>query len=79
MVIHLSRLDAVVKERVVRLLDHTYLNEDVAVFKDVVPTIEMLARFAWERLDGAVDGATLHRVRLYEDDGLCADYYGDAA
>jgi 6-pyruvoyltetrahydropterin/6-carboxytetrahydropterin synthase len=77
MVIHLSKLDAIVKDRVVKTLDHKYLNEDVPVFRDVAPTIEMLAKFVWERLDGAVPDARLHRVRLHEDNAFAADYYGE--
>ncbi|MFQ5511063.1 MAG: 6-carboxytetrahydropterin synthase [Candidatus Krumholzibacteriia bacterium] len=78
MVVHLSKLDAIASERVVRHLDHKYLNEDVAVFKDVVPTVEMLAKYVWEQLDGAVPGARLYHVRLHEDDMFFADYDGDA-
>ena len=77
MVIHLSDLDAITKDRVVSVLDHKHLNEDVEVFKEVVPTIEMLAKFVWDRLDGAVPGARLHRVRLDEDNVFLADYYGE--
>lgn len=78
MVMHLSQLDEVVKARVVSELDHKNLGEDVAVFKDVVPTLEMLAKYAWDRLaDGAVPGATLHRVRVSEDDRFFADYFGE--
>lgn len=77
MVIHLSDLDALIKNRVVNQLDHKHLNADVAIFKDVVPTVEMLARFVWDRLDGAVEGARLHHVRLLEDDSFFADYYGE--
>ncbi|MDH3216173.1 MAG: 6-carboxytetrahydropterin synthase [Candidatus Krumholzibacteria bacterium] len=77
MVIHLSDLDAIARERVVSILDHRNLNEDVEVFKQVVPTIEMLAKFVWDRLEGAVPGARLHHVRLLEDDSMFADYYGE--
>jgi len=77
MVVHLTELDRIAKERVVDALDHRHLNEDVEVFKDVVPTIEMLAKYIWSRLDGAVPGAKLHRVRLNEDDRCFADYYGE--
>ncbi len=76
MVVHLSELDAITKERVVRRLDHKYLNEDVDVFRDVVPTVEMLAKYVWERLEGAVPGARLHQVRIHEDNLFYADYYG---
>ena len=77
MVIHLSRLDELVKDRVVNLLDHKYLNEDVTYFRAVAPTAEMIARFAWERLDGAVPDARLHRIRVYTDEWMFADYYGE--
>ena len=77
MVIHLSALDDIARERVVRHLDHKYLNQDVDVFKDVVPTVEMLAKYVWERLDGAVPDARLHHVRLHEDELFYADYYGE--
>jgi 6-pyruvoyltetrahydropterin/6-carboxytetrahydropterin synthase len=77
MVIHLSELDAIAKERAVNLLDHKNLNEDVDVFSDVVPTVEMLAKFIWERLEGAVPGARLHHIRVLEDNSVFADYYGE--
>lgn len=77
MVIHLSRLDELVKARVVNLLDHKYLNEDVTYFRSVPPTAEMIARFAWERLEGSVPDARLHRVRVYTDEWMFADYCGE--
>jgi 6-pyruvoyltetrahydropterin/6-carboxytetrahydropterin synthase len=77
MIIHLSRLDTIIKERVVRRLDHRYLNEDVEAFRTEVPTLELLTRFVWNQLDGAVPGAVLHRVRIDEDNQFFADYYGD--
>lgn len=78
MLIHLSRLDEIATERVVRHLDHKNLNQDVDAFRKTPPTVEMLARYAWERLDGSVPGARLHRVRVHEDE-LAADYYGDGS
>lgn len=77
MVIHLSRLDDIVRKRVISRLDHKYLNEDVDVFHDVVPTIEMLVRYVWDRLESALPGVTLHRVRIEEDEEFFADYYGE--
>ena len=77
MLVHLSDLDASVKKRVITELDHKNLNEDVAVFKDVVPTTENVARYLWERLSDAIPGARLHRVRLHEDHSLFVDFYGE--
>ncbi len=76
MVIHLSELDAIVKDRVIARLDHRNLDEDVEEFKTAASTVEMLAKYVWTRLEGAVPGATLHRVRVYEDQDSFADYYG---
>jgi len=78
MVVHLSDLDRTARERVVDLLDHKNLNEDVDVFRNVVPTVEMLAKYVWDRLDGSMPEARLHRVRVYEEDTFFADYYGEA-
>lgn len=77
MLVHLAKLDTIVCERVVDRLDHKNLNVDVPVFSDVVPTIEMLAKYVWEELDGGIPEVSLHRVRIHEDD-LTADYYGEA-
>ncbi|UCG51946.1 MAG: 6-carboxytetrahydropterin synthase [Candidatus Latescibacterota bacterium] len=77
MVIHLSELDAIVKERVIDQLDHKNLDEDVDVFKTEVSTVEMLAKYVWDRLENSVPGARLHRVRIWEDDASFADFYGE--
>jgi len=77
MLVHLSKLDAIVRERIVDRLDHKHLNVDVPVFSDVVPTIEMIAKYVWEELDGHIPNVSLHRVRIHED-YLTADYYGAA-
>jgi len=79
MLVHLSDLKGIVKERVVDLLDHKNLGEDLAVFRDVASTPEMIARFVWDRLRDAVPAARLHRVRLHEDHTVSVDYYGDGA
>ena len=76
MIIHLSDLDAIVRDRVIRELDHRNLDEDVAEFKTAASTVEMLARYVWKRLEDAVPGAGLHRVRIWEDPDSFADYYG---
>jgi len=77
MLMHLSELDAAIKERVIVDLDHKNLGEDVAAFADVVPTLEMMVRFVWSRVEGAVPGARLTRVRLSQDDWFFAEYFGE--
>jgi 6-pyruvoyltetrahydropterin/6-carboxytetrahydropterin synthase len=78
MVVNLSEVDRVIRSRVIDLLDHKNLNADIEEFKTILPTTEMLARFIWSLLDGAIPGARLMRVRLHEDASLFVDYFGEA-
>ncbi len=77
MVINFSDLDAIVRERVIAVLDHKNLNDDVERFKTTPSTVEMIAKYVWQRLHGAVPGATLQRVRIWEDQESFADYFGE--
>ena len=77
MVINLFELDAIVKDRVIARLDHRTLHEDVEEFKTTASTVEMIAKYVWERLHGAVPEARLHRVRVWEDQESFADYCGE--
>ncbi|MFH1756039.1 MAG: 6-carboxytetrahydropterin synthase, partial [Candidatus Latescibacterota bacterium] len=77
MVVNLSVLDAIIKEKVIDLLDHKNLNVDIDEFKISIPTTEMIALFAWRCLHGRIGGARLHRIRLHEDPSLFVDYFGE--
>ena len=77
MVIHLSELDRIVKDRVMRRLDHRNIDEDVEDFKGKLSTVEVLTRYVWAHLEGAVPRARLHRVRIWEDPDSFADYFGE--
>ncbi len=46
----IGELDRYVQRHLVDVLDHRHLNDDVAEFKDLVPTTENLATVAAERL-----------------------------
>ena len=53
------------------------LNLEVPEFAARVPTTENIAISIWQRLDGKIPLARLHRVRVYELPDLFADYYGE--
>ncbi len=76
MVVNLSELDGITKRRVIQLLDHKNLNEDIDELKETIPTTEMIVSFIWRQLEGNIGRARLVRVRLREDSTLFADYYG---
>ncbi len=72
----IERLDAVVQERVLRPLDHRFLNRDVPAFESVVPTLENIARYVWEALKGEIAPAVLDRIRLEETLNNSVEYSG---
>jgi 6-pyruvoyltetrahydropterin/6-carboxytetrahydropterin synthase len=73
--------DRIVTDEVVERWDHKNLNVDVPDFREVVPTVEEIARVAWRRLarplEQAAAGASLHRVKLFESPRNQVEYYGD--
>ena len=77
-VVDLKQLKDIMNREVVDILDHRFLNQEVAEFKDLIPTTENLAISIWKRLETKLKQARLHRVRLYETSDLFVDYYGEA-
>jgi len=73
----LQRLDALVKERVLDVLDHRWLDREVPEFENEVPTAENIARFVWRALKGEIAPAVLHRVRLVETENNSVEYSED--
>lgn len=76
MVLDLKALKEVIREKVLDLYDHRFLNYEVPPFDQVVPTTENIARDIWERLAGPVSamGSALHSIRLHESDELFVEY-----
>src|SRR4029077_485748 len=62
MIVNLAELDPFVEREVIEVFDHHSLNEDVAAFRDVVPTTENLCIEIYERLK-SFPHAKLERVR----------------
>jgi len=77
MVMNLTGLDAILKKNVVELLDHRFLNSDIAHFRKAIPTTENLTLFIWDIIVDSFESCSLHRVRLFETDDLYAEYYGE--
>ncbi len=73
-VVPAERLDALVQRRVLELLDHRFLNREIAEFESEVPTVENIARFAWRALKGELSPAVLDRVRLVETQNNSVEY-----
>ena len=77
-VMDLKQLKEIMNREVLDALDHRHLNYEVPEFKEQVPKTENLAIAIWRRLEGKLDGgARLYRVRVYENDDLFAEVYGE--
>ena len=76
MVANLGELDRYVEREVLETFDHKYLNEEVAAFRDRVPTTENLCIEIYNRLQ-AFPGARLERVRLEETSLNSFEYAGE--
>jgi len=76
-VVDLKELKAVMEREVVSVYDHRHLNLEVPEFATALPTTENIAIAVWNRLEGKIAGAKLHKVRVYEMPDLFADYCGE--
>jgi 6-pyruvoyltetrahydropterin/6-carboxytetrahydropterin synthase len=77
--VDLAQLDTVLKREVVERFDHRNINLEVADFADgaLVPTGENLARFIFDRVQQAMNGAArVVEVRVAEDDTLSTSFRG---
>lgn len=77
-VVDLKWLRDVIEREVLDIYDHRHLNLEVPEFREAIPTTENIAIAIWKRLTPALNGAKLHRVRVYETPDIFADYYGEA-
>jgi 6-pyruvoyltetrahydropterin/6-carboxytetrahydropterin synthase len=69
-------IEQVVDEQFIEQVDHKNLNADVPFFAEVNPTMENIARFAWEVLAGRLGRVDLHGVTIWESDRVCCSYDG---
>jgi 6-pyruvoyltetrahydropterin/6-carboxytetrahydropterin synthase len=77
MVVDLKELKTILEREVLQLMDHKFLNQEVAAFATKIPTTENIAVEIWHLLAPKLTFGRLHRIRLYETPDLYVDYYGD--
>jgi 6-pyruvoyltetrahydropterin/6-carboxytetrahydropterin synthase len=76
MIANLSDLDSFVEHQIIEPFDHRYLNEEVAAFRETVPTTENLCVEIFRRLQSFTK-AKLERVRIQETANNSFEYSGD--
>jgi 6-pyruvoyltetrahydropterin/6-carboxytetrahydropterin synthase len=64
-------------EKVLKLLDHTYLN-DLPYFSGIEPSSENIAKYIFDKLKRELKEyrVTLKRVTAWESENACATYFG---
>ena len=82
MVMNLTDLMRILRERVLPQVDHKHLNHDVPFLAGINPTAENVAIAMWGEIEPEVrryEGCRLHRIRLYESRSSFVDYAGPGA
>ena len=69
-----SDYQQVVKEGFLDLVDHKNLNVDVPGLEKLNPTVENLAYFAWEKLEGKFKNGKLAKITIWENDRTFCSY-----
>lgn len=75
MVLNLSDVKHIIREKVIDPLNFSYLNDAWPEFQQTLPTTENIAWAIWQRL---APHLPLTRIQLYEHPRLWADYEGHA-
>lgn len=76
MIANLTDLDSFVEKQVLEDFDHKSFNEDVPIFRHVVPTTENICIEIFQRLK-SFPKAKLERVRVEETGNNSFEYFGD--
>ena len=76
MIANLADLDGFVEREVIEPFDHKLLNEEVAAFRESVPTTENLCKEIYRRLKN-FPKAKLERVRVEETSNNAFEYAGE--
>ncbi len=75
--IDLKELKEIINKNVIELLDHSNLNIDIDFFKNVIPTSENIALFAWKALENKIPNAKLYKIKIAESETSAVEYYGN--
>ena len=76
MIVNLAELDGFVKREVIEAFDHKSLNDEVAAFRERVPTTEYVCMEIYQRLKN-FPLAKLERVRVEETSNNAFEYAGE--
>ncbi len=78
-VLDLKELGMIIKEKIIRKVDHKNLNLEVDFLLDTIVSTENLVVTFWDQLEQPVKelGAELHSIRLEETENNYVEYFGN--
>lgn len=77
-VMDVKKLSILIRENVIKKVDHRNLNMDVDFLKDQFASTENVVVAFWNILAPLMpEGVQLHRLKLYETPRIYVEYYGD--
>ena len=73
----IQELKKVVNMKVINVLDHSQIQEDITWFKGKQPSTENLVTFIWEQITEHIkDPAQLYKIKLRETPTIFTEYFG---
>ena len=76
-IVCLKKINDIVNDKVIDVLDHSQIEKDITWFKGKQPSTENLVLFIWEQIVDLVPSpAKLFRVKLQETPTIYTEYFG---
>ncbi len=76
-VVNLQKINTLVQENVINILDHSDIGNDIPWFRNKQPSSENLSVYIWELLeDKILKPAKLFRVKIRETPSIYSEYFG---
>lgn len=72
--LEIKEFERIVDSEFIQITDHKNLNADLDEFKDRRATVENIAAFAWQKLEGKFGEAVLKGVKVWENDRTWCSY-----
>jgi len=73
----IQKLKTIVDNKVIKVLDHSQIQEDIKWFEGKQPSTENLVLFIWESIVSEInEPAKLHKIKLRETPTIFTEYYG---
>ena len=76
-VIDLKVLKKIIKDNIIKKVDHKNLNMEVDFMAGIIPTTENIAIQIWKELEDKIPTGKLYSVKIYETENNYAEYRGE--